>query len=245
MLLYGDYHTHTIYSHGKGDIIDNARVASKKGLKQLAITDHGFDHKLYNVDRNKLPEMKEKIKQAEKETGLDIFLGIEANFVSLDGKIDVLPSDMEYLEIINLGFHRFVKSGVKDKFSLFYPNILHVKTKSQIKKNTDMIIKALDKYPINTLVHLNYGFEVDIARLAPIVKEKGTAIEINGRKNCLTDKEILLLAEKGVKMILNSDAHLPEKVGEVNTSLNIVERLNLPHELIVNLDKNFLVKKRK
>ena len=49
MLLYGDYHTHTIYSHGKGDIIDNARVASKKGLKQLAITDHGFDNKLYNV----------------------------------------------------------------------------------------------------------------------------------------------------------------------------------------------------
>ena len=245
MLLYGDYHTHTIYSHGKGDIIDNARVAQRKGLKQLAITDHGFDHKLYSVDRNKLPEMKEKILQAEKQTGLDIFLGVEANFVSLDGTIDVLPSDMEMLEVINLGFHRFVKSGIKDKFDLFYPNILHVKTKSQIKKNTDMVIKALDRYPINTLVHPNYGFQLDIARIAPVAREKGTAIEINGRKNCLTDKEILLLAEKGVKMILNSDAHHPEKVGEVNVGLNIVERLNIPHELIVNLDKNFLVKKRK
>ena len=44
-------------------------------------------------------------------------------------------------------------------------------------------------------------------------------------------------------MILNSDAHLKENVGEVNTGLNLEERLNLPHELIVNLDKNFLKKK--
>ena len=29
MLLFGDYHTHTIYSHGKGDIIDNANVAKQ------------------------------------------------------------------------------------------------------------------------------------------------------------------------------------------------------------------------
>lgn len=244
MLLYGDYHTHTIYSHGVGDIIDNARIAKQKGLKQLAITDHGFDHKLFGVDRNKIPEMKKKIEMAEKETGLDIFLGVEANFKSLDGTIDVLQEDLQYLEILNLGFHRFVKTDLSNKFSLFYPNIMHIKTKSQIKKNTNMVLKALDKYPINTLVHLNYGFQVDINAIAPIALQRGTAIEINGKKNCLSDKEILILAEKGVKMILNSDAHIPEKVGEVNLSLNIVERLNLPHELIVNLDKNFLEKKR-
>ncbi len=242
MLLFGDYHTHTIYSHGKGDIIDNANVAKQKGLKQIAITDHGFDHKLYAVSRDNLPEIKEKILQAEKSTGVQIFLGVEANFKNLDGEIDVLPDDLKFLEVINLGFHRFVKCRTRDKFNLFYPNILHIKTKSQIEKNTKMVIRALEKYPINTLVHLNYGFQVDLPKLIPIVKQKGTAIEINGRKNCLTDKEILLLAEKGVKMILNSDAHSPQQVGEVNVGLNIVERLNLPTELIVNLDKNFLNK---
>ena len=242
MLLFGDYHTHTIYSHGKGDIIDNANVAKQKGLKQIAITDHGFDHKLYAVSRDCIPEMKEKILEAEKRTGLEIFLGVEANFKNLDGEIDVLPEDLEFLDIINLGFHRFVKCGTKDKFNLFYPNILHIKTKSQIQKNTDMVIKALERYPIKTLVHLNYGFQVDLKRLVPIVLQKGTAIEINGRKNCLTDKDILLLAEKGVKMILNSDAHSPQQVGEVNVGLNIVTRLNIPTELIVNLDKNFLKK---
>ena len=33
MILTSDYHTHTVFSHGKGNIIDNALVAKEKGLK--------------------------------------------------------------------------------------------------------------------------------------------------------------------------------------------------------------------
>lgn len=243
MRIYGDYHTHTIYSrknHGKGDIIDNARTAKAKGLNQLAITDHGFSHKLYSVSRDKLPEMRAKIDEAERETGVKIFLGVEANFVSLDGTIDVLPEDEKNLDIILCGFHRFVKSSFKDKIKLFIPNILGIKTKRQIKRNTEMVIRALEKYPIKVLTHLNYQFKVDIEKLIPALKKSGTIVEINGRKNCLSDKELLLLAENGVKMILNSDAHRPENVAEVNRAINIVERLNITHELIVNLDKNLM-----
>ena len=36
-----DYHTHTIFSHGKGTIADNVEAARSKGLKGIAITDHG------------------------------------------------------------------------------------------------------------------------------------------------------------------------------------------------------------
>ncbi|MFR6641738.1 MAG: PHP domain-containing protein [Christensenellales bacterium] len=49
MAYWGDYHTHTYYSHGKGTIEDNVRAAAEKGLKQIAITDHGFRHMMYNV----------------------------------------------------------------------------------------------------------------------------------------------------------------------------------------------------
>ena len=31
-----DYHTHTTFSHGKGSIEDNVKVAISKGLKALA-----------------------------------------------------------------------------------------------------------------------------------------------------------------------------------------------------------------
>ena len=42
MILTADYHTHTVFSHGKGQIIDNANVAKLKGLKEVGISDHGF-----------------------------------------------------------------------------------------------------------------------------------------------------------------------------------------------------------
>ena len=51
MSFWGDYHTHTIYSHGKGTIEENVVRALKSGLKEIAITDHGFRHMTYNVRR--------------------------------------------------------------------------------------------------------------------------------------------------------------------------------------------------
>ena len=39
-----DWHTHTVYSHGKGTIEDNVKVAIEKNLTSIAITDHGPGH---------------------------------------------------------------------------------------------------------------------------------------------------------------------------------------------------------
>jgi len=39
MLLTGDYHTHTIYSHGKETVLENAERAKQLGIKQLGISD--------------------------------------------------------------------------------------------------------------------------------------------------------------------------------------------------------------
>ena len=48
-----DHHTHTVYSHGKGTIEDNVRVASEKGLSSIAITDHGPGHLTYGIKMEK------------------------------------------------------------------------------------------------------------------------------------------------------------------------------------------------
>ena len=39
-----DYHTHTVFSHGKGTIEDNVKAAIDAGLKAVAISDHGPGH---------------------------------------------------------------------------------------------------------------------------------------------------------------------------------------------------------
>ena len=63
MLLTGDYHTHTIYSHGggirhgKGTVLQNVQKAKELGLKEIAITDHGFEQMAWGLKRKEFPRL--------------------------------------------------------------------------------------------------------------------------------------------------------------------------------------------
>ncbi|MBQ8909149.1 MAG: PHP domain-containing protein [Clostridia bacterium] len=244
MILFGDYHTHTKYSahhHGKGTVLENATVAAEKGLKQIAISDHGFNHMFYGVKRKELGELKEDILNAKMSTGVDVLCGVEANLTSRNGDIDVLESDYEYLDILLMGHHRMVKmEKVKDFFALNMVNALSSPYKAsadRLNRNTTAMLRALDKHPIDVITHLNYGFPTDTLAVARLAKEKDVFVELNGKRINFTDRELLIMAEEGVKFIVNSDAHSPERVGECNNAINTIFRLDLPLEQIVNVDK--------
>lgn len=51
MKINFDLHTHTVYSHGKGTIAENAKSAAEKGLYGIGITDHGFSHPAFGMRR--------------------------------------------------------------------------------------------------------------------------------------------------------------------------------------------------
>lgn len=244
MIILGDYHTHTKYSrhnHGKGTILENAYAAANKGLKQIAITDHGFNHKLYGARRRDIPTMREEILTAKEVAGVDILLGVEANLISLNGDIDLREEDYENLDIILMGHHKIVKyASRKDKYKLGYENIFgsaFEPSKARINRNTTAFLKALDKQPIDIITHLNYGCPTDTLAVAKMAKQKGVLLELNGKRINFTDKELEIMASEGVKFIINSDAHSPDRVGEVNNAINLIFRLGIPTSQIVNLDK--------
>ena len=244
MIILGDYHTHTKYSrhnHGRGTILENASAAAEKGLKQIAITDHGFNHMLYGVKRKEMPGIREEILTAREVAGVDILLGVEANLISLNGDIDLREEDYEYLDIVLMGHHKLVKYASKsDKYKLGLANLLEgpfAPSKERINRNTTAFLKALDKQPIDIITHLNYGCPTDTLPVAKMAKQKGVLVELNGKRICFTDKEIEIMISEGVKFIINSDAHSPERVGEVNNAINLAFKLGIPPSQIVNLDK--------
>jgi putative hydrolase len=244
MIILGDYHTHTKYSrhgHGKGTILENASVANEKGLKQIAITDHGFNHSFYGVRRRDIPDIKEDILNAKEVTGVDILLGVEANLISLNGDIDVNVEDFEFLDILAMGFHKLVQMDKNQDFwKLSMSNIFSspfAPSKEKINRNTTAFLKALDKYPIDILTHINYGFPVDALAVAKLAKEKGTYIELNGKRINISERDLDTMAGEGVKFILNSDAHTPDRVGECNEGLNLIFKLGIPLNQVANIDK--------
>ena len=89
MKLTADYHTHTVFSHGKGTIIDNARVAKEKGLIEVGISDHGFAHPAFGLTKRKVPKMRLLCDEASEQAGVKVLLGIESNIIGTDGKVDL------------------------------------------------------------------------------------------------------------------------------------------------------------
>ena len=244
MLLYGDYHTHTIYSrfnHGKGTVLENASVAADKGLRQIAITDHGFNHEVFGIKRKQIPQLQEDILNAREVTGVDILLGVESNIISLDGTIDIKEEDYDFLDILLMGYNKLVHTNsMKDKALLCWSNnFSKIFGPSQERKNrnTTAFLKTLDKYPIDIITHLNYGFDTDTLAVAKMAKQKGVYVELNGKRICFSDEEIDIMAAEGVKFIVDSDAHIPSRVGEVNFGMNIVYKHNIPLSQVVNIDK--------
>ena len=253
MALLADYHTHTKYSrknHGKGSIEENVRVAHEKGLAQIAITDHGFNQKLYGVRRKDIAQVKAEIENAKEMYPIDVLLGVEANLISSNGDIDIVPEDMENLDILLCGFHRLVKSTTKrEQLKFVFKNIMcelfHHTSKKQKEKNTNAYINAMRKYDIDILTHLNHACKVDVEKVARVAKETNTLIELNGKRLGMTDAEILKCYEIGCKFVINSDAHSPKRVGECHLGLEAALRLRIPDSAIVNYNQLPKLKKEK
>ena len=243
MILFGDYHTHTIYTHGTGSIEDNVKTAIKRGLKQIAITEHSFSHMGYGVTRKEYNLLRVEIETLRKKYKgqIEILCGLESNIIDLDGTIDLGENERQLVDILIVGFHKGYKCpSFRSLFKFWFPNVIgnSKKSQKQIERNTTAYINALNRYEIDILSHLNSNnCKVNPVAIAKVAKERGTYIELNGKRIDFTEEEIKGMVATGVKFIINSDAHKSCRVGRCPDGLAIVEKYNIPYEQIVNLDK--------
>lgn len=232
-----DHHTHTTYSHGTGSILDNARIAHEKGLKSIAITDHGPGNFFYGMKMELIPKMREDIKAArEIYSDVKIFLGVEANTILKVPYLDVKPIEWDKLDIVLAGYH-FAVFG-----SGMIPNRLGLKSQSLLVQNTDMILNALyyseeSGNHIDILTHPGDKGPFDIDNIARACEDTGTLMEINGKHPHLDIEGIKTAAKYDVKFVISSDAHVPENVGVFEPQLMRALEAGLDPERIVNIAK--------
>ncbi len=250
MNFFGDYHTHTVFSHGKGTIEENIVRAREIGLKEIAITDHGFRHVTYNVRRADFHFMIREVGAARKKyPDMKIFLGLETNLSGLDGDVDIMPEDMESLDILLCGYHKFVwPRHIKEYPRTYFANLVYDGIRYtppyQVRRNTDAYIKALERYDIDVLTHINYGMRINCLEVAKAAAHYGTYIELNGKHINISDSDLMKMAEAGIQFIVNSDAHSIRKIGDFSRQYAYLKRLDIPHELIANLGKTPVFRSR-
>ena len=222
MKIEVDTHCHTIASgHAYSTIIENAREASKKGLKMIAMTDHGPSmeggtHKYFFMNMKVIPR---------KINGVYILRGIEANIMDCDGKLDLEERYLEKMDIVLAGLHS------------------HCFTPRSVEENTTAVIEVMKNPLVDILVHLgNPKYPINIDKVVEAAKEYNTHIEINNssltvsrkgsRKNCI------LLAKKAAEInapvSLGSDAHICYDVGNFTEALKIVKKAGISPKNILN-----------
>ncbi|MCQ2400225.1 MAG: hypothetical protein MJ072_06940, partial [Clostridia bacterium] len=89
---------------------------------------------------------------------------------------------------------------------------------------------------IDAITHLNFCCFADSKEVAKVCADYGTYIELNSKKVHLTDDELNAMLDTKVRFIINSDAHTPDRVGEISLIEKQLERINFPLDRIDNID---------
>lgn len=234
MIITGDYHTHSKYSkynHGKDTILDMANYAHDLGLESYAVTDHGPKHALFGISNKNIIAARKEVDQINQTSKIKVYMGVEANLLKKDGTIDLTEEQIKMLDILIVGYH---KATVTDFVNIFR---IMFNPKKQRELNTQAYINCLNKYNVNIISHLNEYLKVDVFKVASAAKARGTLIELNNKHINFTDEEAKQLIDSGCMFILSSDAHKKENIAKFDRALEFVEKYNIPHERIVNIDK--------
>lgn len=225
MRLEADLHIHTVASgHAFSTVSEIVKVAKLKGLKAVALTDHGpalpgGAHPYHFWNQRILPETLE---------GVRVFKGAEANIVNLKGDLDLNSEILETLDLCWIAFHR--DCGYEGK---------------NLKENTTTLLKAMENPLVFGVAHPgNPKFPVDVKELVRVAKELNLSLEINNssflestsRKGSF--KNDLRIAEAafevGLEVAINSDAHYKEGVAEFDEAIKVAEMAGFTEEKVLN-----------
>ena len=234
-LVY-DLHTHTPYSHGKGTVEDNAREAFNKGLKCLAISDHGPGHLFYGVAREDFVNMRNDIEKMNvKYPKMKVYMSVEANTLKTAPYLDIRPEEFEEFDFVIAGYHFGVWDGNMIRNWLWNKGI-RIGEKSLERSNTEMIVNCLRNNDIAILTHPGDKGPFDLEKIAQVCVETDTLMEINTWHGHLTEEELRLVAKNpDVKFIISSDAHTPNRVGDYKDGVRRAIKAGVDLSRIVNI----------
>ncbi|MCU0652919.1 MAG: DNA polymerase/3'-5' exonuclease PolX [Candidatus Pacebacteria bacterium] len=199
--LRGDLHCHSDWDGGENSIIDIVRAAQKNGYSYAGIADHtkflrienGLDEAALqkrNVEIDKINDLLEK-----EGGGFLVLKGCEANIMP-DGSIDIDDAALAKLDYVIAGVHSSMKM---DKEKMTRRIITAIEN-----KNVDII-----SHPTGRLLKRRDGYEIDFEAVCAAAARTGTALEVNSYPDRLDldDQHIRYARSKGVKMVIDTDAH--------------------------------------
>jgi DNA polymerase (family 10) len=222
--IRGDLHMHTTATDGRADVETMARAARDSGLSYIAIADHSQSLAMANgLDEHRALEHARRIRALnDRLEGITLLAGIECD-IRADGTMDLADDCLAQLDIVIASVH-----------SAFNQD------ESQM---TDRILRAiacpwvdLIGHPAGRLILKRDGYKLNMELVIAAAAQAGVALEINSQidRLDLNEHHARLARDRGVKLMIDSDAHSPQALGGRRWGVVIARRAWLTADDVLN-----------
>ncbi|HWR36842.1 MAG TPA: DNA polymerase/3'-5' exonuclease PolX [Clostridia bacterium] len=222
--LQGDVHMHTVETDGRCTIEEMALAARERGYKYMAITDHSKNLAFANgLDDTRAEEHIKRIRRCDEQIeGIRIFAGIEVDILA-DGSLDLSDDVLAQMDIVIASVH-----------SAF---------NQEPAQMTDRIVRAISNrntsligHPTGRLLLRRDAYPFDMEAVLRAAAENKVAMELNAYPDRLDlcDRHLRMARERGVKIIINTDAHHTTHMEKIRWGVMQARRAWLTREDVLN-----------
>ena len=222
--LRGTFHCHTVASDGHNTLEEMAAAAQELGLEYLGVAEHSKSSiQAHGIDAAKLKSQVAAIRKLNKKfNGFRLFVGVECDILR-DGKLDFDDAILSELD--------FVVASVHSVFNLSEAEM----TKRVIRAMENRFVTIL-AHPTGRLLLKREAYSIDIPAVLDAAVATGTWIELNAapKRLDLDWRWWPLAKEKGVKCVIDPDAHRTERLQDLWFGVGIARKGWLTKQDVVN-----------
>ena len=212
--LRGDLHMHTTETDGKDGMRAMVEAARDEGHEYIAITEHSQSLAMANgLDERRALAHAQSIRALDAEgVGVRLLAGIECDILP-DGSLDLADDCLASLDLVVASVH-----------SAF---------NQERQQMTDRLLRAIDNPYVDVLGHPTgrailrrepYAF--DIGAVIDAARARHVALEINcqAHRLDLNDVHARLAHDRGVRLVISSDAHSRRALGTLRWGVLVARR---------------------
>jgi putative hydrolase len=208
-----------------------SKEASSRGLQVLAITEHG-PATLGSCTSSYFRSLKNA---PRKRFGVELLYGCEVNILDCEGKLDLEDPILKDLDLNIASLHtQNIKPG-------------------SVLENTRAVIAAIRNPYIHIIGHPDdEKYELDYELIIKEAMNNHVLLELNnsslnkggyrGDTKANDIKYLTLCKNHSYPIVLGSDSHGKEHIGEFKEALSLLNQLEFPKELILNYDDDLFHK---
>jgi DNA polymerase (family 10) len=222
--IRGDLQMHTTASDGRTSIEEMAEAAKQRNYRYILITDHskavtvanGLDEKRARENIARIHAARQKVK------GIEIWAGAEVDILG-DGRLDYPDELLRQFDIVLVSVHsRMTMPG---------------------EEMTARLLKALENPYVRILGHptgrqilRRDPFSFDIEKVFAAAQKLGVILELNGNPERLDlcDRHVKLARDRGMKIVISTDAHHPDHFAYMRYGVATARRGWMEKKSVIN-----------